>query len=107
MNNPQLLSASHEIQRGFKSQQSRDREFFKKGESGINRILERISLKGGKDSSRSVASEMENNSKLKGLLSEESTAESKQNLKVSFAEGYLAADPAKSQSRSAKFIKNL
>ncbi|CAL4093795.1 unnamed protein product, partial [Meganyctiphanes norvegica] len=105
--NPQLLSTSNEIYRGFKTQQSRDREMLKKSDSGFNRILESISLKRGKDSNRSITSELENNTKLKGLLSEETTDEGRQTMKVAFAEGYLAADPQKSQSRSAKFIKNL
>lgn len=41
-----------------------------------------------------------------GLLAEEGTEEGRKAMKLSFAEGYLAADPQRQQSRAMRWIRN-
>lgn len=41
-----------------------------------------------------------------GLLTEEGSEEGRRVIKVAFAEGYLAADPRKQQSRAMRWIRN-
>lgn len=41
-----------------------------------------------------------------GMLTEESSSEVRKNMKVAFAEGYLAAEPQKQQSRTMRWIRN-
>ncbi|XP_076062132.1 ATP-dependent zinc metalloprotease YME1L [Oratosquilla oratoria] len=89
--------------RGFKTQKSIEREVMRQN-TMAHRLRDglRLKQKGG----RSVVQEVENNPKLKGLLNEEASTEGKKGMKIAFAEGYLAADPQKQQSRAMRWIRN-
>ncbi|XP_063605438.1 ATP-dependent zinc metalloprotease YME1L-like [Penaeus indicus] len=90
-------------QRGFKTQQSIERESLRQ-----TTVADRLrdGLKSRQRSSRNIQQEAESNAKLKGMLTEESSSEVRKNMKVAFAEGYLAAEPQKHQSRTMRWIRN-
>ncbi|XP_069982601.1 ATP-dependent zinc metalloprotease YME1L [Penaeus vannamei] len=90
-------------QRGFKTQQSIERESLRQ-----TTVADRLrdGLKSRQRSSRNIQQEAESNAKLKGMLTEESSSEVRKNMKVAFAEGYLAAEPQKQQSRTMRWIRN-
>ncbi|KAK3858124.1 hypothetical protein Pcinc_018365 [Petrolisthes cinctipes] len=85
--------------RGFKTAQSIERETLRQG-----KFTDR--LRDGLRSSKSVQQEADSNPKLKSLLTEEGSEEGRRVIKVAFAEGYLAADPQKQQSRAMRWIRN-
>lgn len=99
------LTASVMPCRGFKTQQSIEREALRQT-TVTDRLRDGLKSRQRSVASRSVMQEAENNPKLKGLMSEESSEDGRRALKVAFAEGYLAADPQKQQSRAMRWIRN-
>ncbi|KAK7086991.1 ATP-dependent zinc metalloprotease yme1l1 [Halocaridina rubra] len=101
----QNLSPYYVSLRGFKTQQSIEREALRQS-TVTNRLKDGLKSKQRSISARTLQQETENNPRLKSLLSEENSEEVRQNIKVAFAEGYLAADPQKNQSRAMRWIRN-
>lgn len=99
------LSTNFIPHRGFKTKQSLERDALRQA-TVANRLKDGLKSKQRMISSRTLQQETENNPKLKSLLSEESSEEFRQSIKVAFAEGYLAADPQKNQSRTMRWIRN-
>ncbi|KAG7160789.1 ATP-dependent zinc metalloprotease YME1L-like [Homarus americanus] len=90
---------------GFKTQQSIEREALRQS-SVTNRLRDGLKSRQRSVTNRTLQQETEHNTKLKGLMSEEATEGGRKSLKVAFAEGYLAADPQKQQSRAMRWIRN-
>ncbi|KAG0721382.1 ATP-dependent zinc metalloprotease YME1L1 [Chionoecetes opilio] len=91
--------------RGFKTQQSMEREALRQA-SFTDRLRDGLRARQRSASAKTLQSEAETNPKLKGLLTESGSEEGQRVVKVAFAEGYLAADPQKQQSRAMRWIRN-
>lgn len=91
---------------GFKTQQSIEREALRQA-TVTDRLRDGLKSRQRLVANKTVQQEIEQNSKLKSLMAEEASEESRKALKVAFAEGYLAGDPQKQQSRAMRWIRNL
>ncbi|XP_045128695.1 ATP-dependent zinc metalloprotease YME1L-like [Portunus trituberculatus] len=105
LSSPLLLAPELTQVRGFKTQQSIEREALRQA-SFTDRLKTGLRSRQRTTSQRTLQQEAETNPKLKGLLTENTTEESHRAIKVAFAEGYLAADPQKHQSRAMRWIRN-
>lgn len=92
--------------RGFKTQQSIERESLRQT-SFTDRLRDGLRARQRTPPShKTLQAEAENNPKLKGLLTESGSEQGQRMIKVAFAEGYLAADPQRQQSRAMRWIRN-
>ncbi|KAK8746403.1 hypothetical protein OTU49_017004 [Cherax quadricarinatus] len=101
-----LLLANVVPSRGFKTQQSIEREALRQS-TVTDRLRDGLKSRQRSVAARTLQQETEHNTKLKSLMAEEATEEGRKALKVAFAEGYLAGDPQKHQSRAMRWIRNL
>ncbi|XP_063852999.1 LOW QUALITY PROTEIN: ATP-dependent zinc metalloprotease YME1L-like [Scylla paramamosain] len=105
LSSPLLLTPQVTLVRGFKTQQSIEREALRQA-SFTDRLKTGLRSRQRTASHRTLQQEAETNPKLKGLLTESGTEEGQRAIKVAFAEGYLAADPQKQQSKAMRWIRN-
>ncbi|KAL7633152.1 UNVERIFIED_CONTAM: hypothetical protein RMT77_016522 [Armadillidium vulgare] len=104
--NKQLLSAllfDNYISRGFRTQQSIERRTLQQ-QTLSDKFKQGLRTK--ESVTQSVAMDTEVKQRLHSLLGEDSSEEAQKNIKIAFAEGYLAADPKKQTSKFMKILQN-